>query len=52
MAGGGGHRPLRLGLKMAGVKEAHHTYFYAVTAASEEQRQEYLHEAYRLGREF
>ena len=30
------------GLKMAGVKEAHHTYFYAVTAASDEQRQEYL----------
>ena len=40
------------GLKMAGVKEAHHAYFYAVTAASDEQRQEYLQEAYRLGREF
>ena len=39
-------------LKMAGVKEAHHAYFYAVPAASDERRQEYLQEAYRLGRGF
>jgi NAD(P)H dehydrogenase (quinone) len=40
------------GLKMAGVKEAHHVYFYAVVAAGDEARREYLQEAYRLGREF
>jgi NAD(P)H dehydrogenase (quinone) len=39
-------------LKMAGVEEAHHAYFYAVSAVSEERRQEYLQEAYRLGRDF
>lgn len=39
-------------LKMAGVKQAHHAYFYAVPAASDAKRQEYLQEAYRLGREF
>jgi NAD(P)H dehydrogenase (quinone) len=40
------------GLKMAGVKEARHAYFYAVVAADDEQRQAYLHEAYRLARDF
>jgi hypothetical protein len=40
------------GLKMAGVKEAHHAYFYAVTAVGDEARREYLPEAYRLGRDF
>ena len=40
------------GLKMAGVKEAHHVYFYAVLAADDEKRRAYLEEAYRLGREF
>ena len=39
-------------LKMAGVKEAHHAYFYAALSASDEKRQEYLQDAYRLGREF
>ena len=39
-------------LKMAGVKQAHHAYFYAATSVSDEKRQEYLQEAYRLGREF
>ncbi len=40
------------GLRMAGVKEARHVYFYAVVAASDEQRRAYLDEAYRLGRDF
>lgn len=40
------------GLRMAGVKEAQHKYFYAVVAADDEQRRGYLEEAYRLGRGF
>jgi NAD(P)H dehydrogenase (quinone) len=40
------------GLKMAGVKEAEHKYFYAVLAADDEQRRAYLDEAYRLARDF
>ena len=40
------------GLRMAGVKEARHVYFYAVIAAGAEKRREYLEEAYRLGRDF
>jgi NAD(P)H dehydrogenase (quinone) len=40
------------GLKMAGVKQAEHTYFYAVLAVDDEQRRAYLEEAYRLGRDF
>jgi NAD(P)H dehydrogenase (quinone) len=40
------------GLKMAGVKEARHVYFYAVVAADDAKRREYLDEAYRLGRDF
>ncbi len=40
------------GLKMAGVKEAHHAYLYAVIAADDKKRREYLEEAYRLGRDF
>lgn len=40
------------GLQMAGVKEASHVYFYAVVEAGDEQRREYLDEAYRLGRNF
>jgi hypothetical protein len=39
-------------LKMAGVKEAHHAYFYAATSVGDEKRQAYLQEAYRLGRAF
>jgi NAD(P)H dehydrogenase (quinone) len=39
-------------LKMAGVKEAHHAYFYAATSVGDEKRQEYLQDAYRLGRAF
>ena len=39
-------------LKMAGVKEASHAYFYAVPSVDDRQRKEYLQEAYRLGREF
>ena len=40
------------GLKMAGVKEARHVYFYAVVAADDDRRRSYLDEAYRLAREF
>ena len=40
------------GLRMAGVKEARHVYFYAVLAADDEQRRAYLDEAYQLGRDF
>ncbi len=40
------------GLKMAGVKEAHHAYFYAAPAVGDEARRAYLQEAYRLGRDF
>ena len=40
------------GLKMAGVKQAEHRYFYAVLAADDEQRRVYLEEAYRLARDF
>jgi NAD(P)H dehydrogenase (quinone) len=40
------------GLEMAGVQEAEHVYFYAVLAAGDETRREYLQTAYRLGREF
>ena len=40
------------GLKMAGVKEAQHVYFYAVLAANEANRRAYLDEAYRLARDF
>jgi NAD(P)H dehydrogenase (quinone) len=39
-------------LKMAGVKETSHVYFYAVVAADPETRKEYLERAYALGREF
>ena len=40
------------GLQMAGVKEAHHVYFYSVLAVGDEKRRAYLDEAYRLGRDF
>ncbi len=40
------------GLRMAGVKEARHVYFYAAPAVGDEKRQAYLDEAYRLGRDF
>jgi NAD(P)H dehydrogenase (quinone) len=39
------------GLRMAGVKETRHVYFYAVLAAGDEQRRAYLDEAYRLARD-
>jgi NAD(P)H dehydrogenase (quinone) len=40
------------GLKMAGVRKAEHVFFYAVNAADEETRREYLQTAYRLGKDF
>ena len=40
------------GLKMAGVKQAEHKYFYAVVAADDEQRRAYLDEAYRVAKDF
>lgn len=40
------------GLKMAGVKQAEHVYLYAVVAADDAKRREYLDRAYRLGRNF
>lgn len=40
------------GLKMAGVKQAEHVYLYAVVAADDAKRSEYLDQAYRLGRDF
>ena len=40
------------GLKMAGVREAEHVYFYAVGAVDQTTRLEYLEHAYRLGRDF
>ena len=40
------------GLKMAGVKEAQHVYFYAVAAVDRDTRMDYLDLAYRLGRDF
>lgn len=39
-------------LKMAGVKEAEHAYFYAAPAVGDEVRRQYLAEAHRLGRDF
>ncbi len=36
------------GLKMAGVKQTEHKYFYAVVAADDERRRAYLEEAYQL----
>lgn len=38
-------------LKMAGVKETEHVYFYAAAAADDETRARYLNRAYELGRE-
>ena len=40
------------GLQMAGVKDARHVYFYAVVAASDQQRRAYIDEAYQLARDF
>ncbi len=39
------------GLKMAGVREAEHVYFYAVGAVDEGTRRGYLELAYRLGKD-
>ena len=39
-------------LKMAGVRETEHVYFYAAFAVGAETRAEYLQEAYRLGKEY
>ena len=39
-------------LKMAGVKEAQTVRFYAVVAADDATRQQYLEQAYALGRDF
>jgi NAD(P)H dehydrogenase (quinone) len=39
-------------LKMAGVQEASHVYFYAVVAVDNKTRAEYLNRAYQLGKEF
>lgn len=40
------------GLKMAGVVQAEHKYFYAVVAVDDDRRRAYLEEAYRLARDF
>ena len=40
------------GLKMAGVRDAQHVYFYAVGAVDETTRLGYLDHAYRLGSDF
>jgi NAD(P)H dehydrogenase (quinone) len=40
------------GLRMAGVKQTEHKYFYAVLAVDDEQRRAYLDEAYRLAKDF
>jgi NAD(P)H dehydrogenase (quinone) len=40
------------GLKMAGVQEAQHAFFYAVNAVDEETRRAYLQRAYALGKDF
>jgi NAD(P)H dehydrogenase (quinone) len=40
------------GLKMAGVKEAHHVYLHAVSAVDHATRRDYLDQAYRLGMNF
>ena len=40
------------GLRMAGVGQAEHVYFYAVQAVGLEGRRAYLQEAYRLARDF
>lgn len=40
------------GLKMAGVKQAEHLYLYAVVAADDPTRSEYLDRVYRLARAF
>jgi hypothetical protein len=37
---------------MAGVKDAEHVYFYAVSAVDDSTRLGYLDRAYRLGRDF
>lgn len=40
------------GLKMAGVQQAEHVYFYAVQAVGDGIRREYLDTAYRLAKDF
>ena len=40
------------GFRYPGVEHVEHVYFYAVNAAGEETRREYLQQAYRLGHEF
>ena len=40
------------GLTMAGVENAEHVYFYAVSAVDDATRAGYLDLAYRLGRDF
>ena len=39
-------------LKYPGIPEADLIYFYAVSAIGEEKRNEYLQEAFNLGKEF
>jgi NAD(P)H dehydrogenase (quinone) len=39
-------------LKYPGIKDVKHIYFYAPLAVGEKVRKEYLHNAYRLGKEF
>lgn len=39
-------------LKMAGVRETEHVYFYAVVAVGAEGRAQYLEQAYQLGKEY
>ena len=40
------------GLRMAGVRETQHVYFYAVGSVDEATRRGYLDQAYQLGRDF
>jgi NAD(P)H dehydrogenase (quinone) len=40
------------GFRYPGVEQVEHVYFYAVNAADEKTRREYLRQAYRLGHEF
>jgi NAD(P)H dehydrogenase (quinone) len=40
------------GFRYPGIKNVEHVYFYAVSAVDASTRQEYLHQAYCLGKEF
>jgi hypothetical protein len=40
------------GFRYPGVKKVEYVYFYSVSAVGADARRGYLHEAYRLGKEF